>query len=122
MIDNKTNYHFKIVSDGDFECLIDIKVSNWIFKHIYNHSLNKLGLKANDIDIENKKIGIDKQYFNVINSSLGKIMRSIEDEIKQDGFKILRYYVLDSYFIKKTSLVIYIVVGGFYLRESTLVC
>lgn len=116
MILSKTNYSFKVLTEADFECIIDFQVSKYIFNFIYNGALKKLGIAGDKTKVTNIKVPIDKQYYNLLNTSMSKIMRYIANEVKPDGFKILRHVVKDAYFIKTNVLNIFVALEGNYIK------
>jgi len=118
LIPNKTNYVFRVLTESDFECIIDINVKNYIFDMIYKNAVKQLNQATPDIkEIEKKKIPIDTKYYNIIHTSLSKIMRQIGVEIGKDGYHILFHKVRTSHFIKEKELKIIVELDGSYVNK-----
>lgn len=117
-IPNKTNYVFRVLTESDFECIIDINVKNYIFDVIYKSALKKANQPINNLkEIENKKIPIDVKYYNIIHTSLSKIICQIDKEILKDGFHIVFHKVRSSHFIKEKQLKIIVELDGSYVKK-----
>jgi hypothetical protein len=117
MIKSKANYNFKLMTESEFECLIDFKVDNKIFDFIYNGALKKLHVAGDKTKVTNIKVPISRDYYNLINTSMAKIMNGVQKDVKPDGYKLLRYNVQDAYFIKTELLNIYVTLQGNYIKE-----
>lgn len=119
MSNEKADYEFKLLTPTDYELLITLKANGYLFNKIFVTARERIEAKTK-IEIKGdinkvERFDIPKEYFNLIKTSIHKIINNVAKEVKQDNIIILNEVVKDCYFIKNGSFWdIKIKLGGGY--------
>lgn len=111
----KFSYHVKQVSPVDFELRLGYKVSNRLFKQVFEGCKRKIAKgkgRAGMARVE--RFDIPDKYFKLLATGVsGNVKQLMKDEFERDGFKIVEWKVVGGFYEKKEGVwQVTVCVGG----------